>query len=106
MSLFNVLIDIEDENNDPYYHENRNIDNMNLNGNYENTYEDNNTGIYNLYDNNNFDITDNNIMTTLRNLLSYITNNTFMFNNNTNMSVDNYIENQDNEITVEISEDP
>lgn len=108
MSFPNMFIEFEDENNDPYYHENRNNDNMNQDDNYENTYnvhENNTTNMYNIYDNNNLEIMDNNFNMTLRNLISFITNNTFMFNNNTNMSVDHYIEEQelDDNITIEIS---
>ena len=90
--LLNMFIDIENENNDPYYHDNLNNDNIDPNANLENTYENNNyENSTNIYDNNYLDIFDNNLNMTIRNFISYITNNTFMYNNSTTMSVDDYI---------------
>lgn len=91
MSFINMFIDIHDENNDPYYHENLNNDNIDHNANNENTY-DNNT---NIYDNNYLDNYITNFNGTLRDFISYITNNTFMFNNSTTMTIDDYINEED-----------
>ena len=109
-SLINMFIDIQDENNDPYYHENLNNDNIDPNANDENTYDNNNyDNSTNIYDNNYLDRFDNNLNMSIRNFISYITNNMFMYNNSTTMTVDDYINQEEEQLqnidnhTVEIS---
>ena len=116
MSFFlNMFVGFQDENNDPYYHENLNNDNIDPNENtydnntYDNNTYDNNTyeNSTNIHDNNYLDTFDNNLNMTIRNFISYITNNMFMYNNSTTVSIEDYItieehQSSDNS-TVEIS---